>query len=38
MESDFWKTVDLAECTKYIKYLRKVIPKIIELEVVATEY
>ena len=35
---DFWKTVDLAKCTKYIKHLRKVIPKIIELKGAATGY
>ena len=26
----FWETVDLEKCRKYIKHLRKVIPKIIE--------
>ena len=35
---DFWKTVDVAKCTKYIKHLRKVIPKIIELNGAATGY
>ena len=35
---DFWKTVDVAKCTKYIKHLRKVIPKLIELKGAATGY
>ena len=35
---DFWKTVDVAKCTKYIKHLRKVIPKVIELKGAATGY
>ena len=35
---NFWETVDLAKCTKYIKHLRKVIPKIIELKGAATGY
>ena len=26
----FWETVDLEKCRKYIKHLRKVIPKVIE--------
>lgn len=35
---DFWKTVTLAKCTKYIRHLRKVIPKIIEKDGEATGY
>ena len=35
---DFWETVDLVKCSKYIKHLRKVIPKIIELKGAATGY
>jgi len=27
---EFWKTIDVAKCTKYIRHLRKVIPKVIE--------
>ena len=26
----FWKTVDVAKCRKYIRHLRKVLPKVIE--------
>ncbi len=35
---EFWKTVDKQKCTKYIRHLRKVIPKIIELNGCATGY
>ena len=35
---DFWKTVTPAKCTKYIRHLRKVIPKIIENGGEATGY
>ena len=35
---DFWKTVDRTKCTKYIRHLRKVLPKIIELDCAATGY
>ena len=34
----FWKTVDVAKCTKYIRHLRKVLPKVIELNGNATGY
>lgn len=34
----FWETVDQAKCRKYIGHLRKVIPKVIELEGAATGY
>lgn len=34
----FWRTVDTAKCLKYIGHLRKVIPKVIELEGAATGY
>lgn len=34
----FWRTVDVAKCKKYIGHLRKVIPKVIELEGAATGY
>ena len=34
----FWETVDRAKCKKYIGHLRKVIPKVIELEGSATGY
>ena len=34
----FWRTVDVAKCKKYIGHLRKVIPKVIELEGAATVY
>ena len=34
----FWATVDVAKCTRYIRHLRKVIPKVIELQGAATGY
>ena len=34
----FWSTVDKEKCTKYIRHLHKVIPKIIELDGSATGY
>ena len=34
----FWHTVDKEMCQKYIRHLRKVIPKVIELNVAATGY
>ena len=34
----FWSTVDKRKCTRYIKHLRKVIPRVIELEGDATGY
>ena len=34
----FWKTVDVAKCTKYIKHLKKVLPKVVELNGNATGY
>jgi len=34
----FWETVDIAKCTKYIQHLRKVMPKVIELQGAATGY
>ena len=34
----FWATVDVAKCTKYIRHLDKVIPRVIELEGGATGY
>ena len=35
---DFWATVDQTKCNKYIRHLRKVIPKVIELGGAATGY
>ena len=35
---EFWGTVDEAKCRKYIGHLRKVIPKVIDLEGAATGY
>ena len=35
---EFWATVDVPKCTKYIRHLRKVIPRVIELEGAATGY
>ena len=34
----FWKTVTIAKCGKYIGHLKKVIPKVIELQGAATGY
>ena len=34
----FWNTVDVRKCSKYIKHLRKVLPKVIEVEGAATGY
>ena len=35
---EFWRTVDVNKCQKYIGLLKKVIPKVIELEGAATGY
>ena len=35
---NFWKTVDVSKCVKYINHLRKVIPKVIELDGATTGY
>ena len=35
---NFWKTVDRTKCAKYIRHLRKFLPKIIELDCAATGY
>ena len=35
---DFWATVDINKCKKYIGHLRKVIPRVIELNGDATGY
>ena len=35
---EFWATVDIAKCTRYIRHLRKVIPRVIELDGAATGY
>ena len=34
----FWNTVDTYKCCKYINHLRKVVPRVIELEGAATGY
>lgn len=34
----FWNTVDIAKCTKYIRHLRKVVPKVTELNGAVTGY
>lgn len=34
----FWNTVGKQKCTKYIRHLRKVLPKVIEMEGAATGY
>ena len=35
---EFWSTVDVVKCRKYIGHLRKVIPRVIELRGDATGY
>ena len=35
---DFWATVDINKCKKYIGHLRKVVPRVIELNGDATGY
>ena len=35
---EFWETADRAKCTQYIRHLRKVIPRITELQGDATGY
>ena len=35
---DFWATVDVTKCQRYIRHLRKVIPRVIELNGEATGY
>ena len=35
---EFWDTVTVEKCTKYINHLKKVIPKVIELHGGATGY
>ena len=34
----FWNTVDTAKCTKYIRHLKKVVPKVIAVEGGPTGY
>ena len=34
----FWATVDIQKCTKYIRHLHKVVPKVIEVGRDATGY
>ena len=36
--TDFWKTVTPTKCTRYIRHLQKVIPRVIEEEGAATGY
>ena len=36
--SQFWRTIDVAKCLKYIGHLNNVIPKVIEIEGAATGY
>ena len=35
---EFWNTVDTAKCTKYIRHLKKVVPKVITVEGGPTGY
>ena len=34
----FWRTVDIEKCTRYIRHLRRVIPRVIEVEGAATGF
>ena len=34
----FWRTVDVQKCTKYIRHLRKVLPRVIEVNGAATGF
>ena len=34
----FWETVDVAKCTRYIRHLKKVLPRVIEVNGDATGY
>ena len=34
----FWETVTIEKCNKYINHLKKVIPRVIELDGAATDY
>ena len=34
----FWDTVSVAKCTKYINHLKKVLPKVVEMNGAATGY
>ena len=36
--AQFWNTVTREKCRKYIRHLRKVIPRVIEVEGAATDY
>ena len=35
---NFWETVTVSKCQKYIRHLRKVIPKVIEVQGAATGF
>ena len=35
---EFWKTVNITKCNKYINHLRKFIPRVIEVDGAATGY
>ena len=35
---EFWTTVDVSKCQKYIRHLHKVIPKIVEAQGAVTGY
>lgn len=36
--TQFWRTVDVAKCSRYIRHLRKVLPRVIELNGAATGF
>ena len=35
---DFWRTVNVGKCTRYIRHLRRVLPRVIELKGGATDF
>ena len=35
---DFWRTIDVEKCTRYIRHLRRVLPRVIELKGAATGF
>ena len=34
----FWRTVDVAKCKRYIRHLRRVLPRVIELQGAASGF
>lgn len=34
----FWRTVDVEKCSRYIRHLRRLLPRVIEMEGAATGF